>query len=310
MKILVTGATGFIGLEFLKRLPEAVTEIRVLSRDAGRADETLGHALSPTRLKKVRSYNWDAEGSVAPATALDGVDVVVHLAGENVGAGRWSEETKRRILTSRELGTRNLVQGLNRLARPPIFVSASAIGIYGDAGETFLTETSPRGAGFLADVCATWEREASAAKAKRLVIARFGIILGPGGGALGKLLPLFRAGIGGRIADGQQWMSWIHRDDVLSFLLRAIADPAIDGVYNLVAPEPVRNDAFAHTLGHVLHRPAILPVPAIALKLALGEMAEQTILTSQRVSAEKLSATGFAFAYPMLEGALRQIATP
>jgi uncharacterized protein (TIGR01777 family) len=310
MKVLLTGATGFLGLELIKRLPEAVTEIRVLSRDAGRADETLTRALSPTRFKKCRSFNWDAEGSVAPATALEDIDVVIHLAGENVGAGRWSDETKRRIRSSRELGTRNLVQGLNLLSRPPVLISASAIGIYGNAGETVLTETSPAGPGFLAEICRIWEFEAAAAKVARLVTPRFGVVLGPDGGAMAKLLPLFRAGIGGRIGDGKQWMSWIHRDDVLTFLLSAMTDPKISGVYNVVAPEPVRNETFAHTLGHVLHRPSLLAVPAVAVKLALGEMAEETVLTSQRISAEKLAASGIPFAYPSLEGALQQITAP
>lgn len=310
MKILLTGATGFIGLELLRRLPEAVTEIRVLSRDAGRADATLTKQLSPARIAKLRTYGWDAENEVAPATALEGIDVVVHLAGENVGAGRWTDETKRRILASREFGTRNLVAGLNRLGTPPVLISASAVGIYGDSGDTVLSETSPPGTGFLAEVCAVWEAEARKAKVSRLVIPRLGVVLADGGGALAKLLPIFRAGIGGRVGDGKQWMAWIHRDDVVGFLLRALTDPKIEGVYNLVAPEPVRNAEFAHTLGHVLHRPSLLPVPAIALKLALGEMADQTILASQRVSAEKLGSIGFAYAHPKLEGALRQIAAP
>ena len=309
MKIAITGATGFIGTELLRHLPDAVTEIRVLSRDAARADEMLTKVLSPLRRLKTQAYAWDAEREVAPATALDDIDAVIHLAGENVGAGRWSDETKRRIMASRELGTRNLVAGLNRLARPPVFISMSAIGYYGDARETLLDEKSPKGAGFLAEVCETWEREAHLAKTSRTVIPRLGVVLGPGGGALGKLLPLFRAGIGGRIGDGQQWMSWIHRDDVVKFLISVLTDSKYSGLYNLVASEPVRNETFVHTLAHVLHRPALIPVPAIVLKVALGEMAEQTILTSQRVSAEKLGNAGFSFTYPKLEGALRQIAT-
>ena len=244
MKVLITGATGFIGLELLRRLPEVVSEIHVLSREAARADETFARVLSPHRREKIRSFSWDAERSVAPATACDGVDAVIHLAGENIGAGRWSKETKRRIMSSRELGTRNLVQGLNRLSRPPVFISISATGIYGNAGDTVLTEESPRGVGFLADVCATWEKEAMAANVSRRVIPRLGVVLAPGGGALAKLLPVFRAGIGGRVGDGRQWMSWVHRDDVVGFLIQAMTDPKIDGVYNLVAPEPVRNETF------------------------------------------------------------------
>jgi uncharacterized protein (TIGR01777 family) len=256
----------------------------------------------------VKIFGWDSEKEVAPATALEGTDVVIHLAGENVGAGRWTEETKRRILSSRELGTRNLVEGLNRLKKPPVFISASAVGIYGDGGDAVLTENSPKGAGFLADVCAAWEAEALRAKASRIVIPRLGVVLGDGGGALSKLLPVFRAGLGGRVGDGTQWMAWVHRDDVLGFLLLAMNDSKIQGVYNIVAPNPVRNSEFSRALGHVLHRPSLLPVPAIALRLALGEMADQTVLVSQRVSAGRLASSGYSFQHPSIEDALRQIA--
>jgi uncharacterized protein (TIGR01777 family) len=299
MKILITGATGFIGLELTRRLSEAGNDLRVLSRNPAHAPKLPG----------VRGFAWNPETSVAPATALEGVDVVYHLAGENVGAGRWSDETKRRIVASRELGTRNLVAGINLLARKPVFISASAVGFYGNSGDTLLSEESPEGPGFLAHVCEVWEHEARQAKVSRLVTPRFGVVLGSGGGAMAKLLPVFRAGVGGRVGDGKQWMSWIHREDVVSFLVQAATDSKISGIYNLVGPEPARNETFAHALGHVLHRPSLLPVPAIALKLALGEMAEETILASQRVSSAKLAATGFIFRYPTLEGALQQIVT-
>lgn len=296
MKILVTGATGFIGQALLSHLPPEVTEVRVLSRNPKRT--------------KLKALAWDPEKEVAPATALEGIDVVIHLAGENVGAGRWTEETKRRILASRELGTRNLVEGLNRLPRPPVLISTSAVGFYGNSGDTLLTEDRPAGEGFLAHVCQVWEAEARKAKVSRLVIARLGVVLGPGGGAIAKLLPVFKAGFGGRIGDGQQWMSWVHLEDVVAFFVRAMTDEKVKGVYNLVAPSPVKNAKFAETLGHVLHRPSLLPVPAVALKLALGEMAEETLLASQRVSSEKLLREGFTFAQPELEGALRQITAP
>jgi uncharacterized protein (TIGR01777 family) len=296
MKILVTGATGFIGQALLRKLPPEVTEIRVLSRDPERT--------------KLGAFVWDAENEVAPATALGGIDVVIHLAGENVGAGRWNDETKRRILASRERGTRNLVEGLNRLPRPPVLISTSAVGFYGNAGDALLTEDRPAGQGFLAHVCEVWEAEARKANVARLVIPRLGVVLGPGGGAIAKLLPVFKSGLGGRIGDGEQWMSWIHIDDVVAFLLRAIRDEEMKGIYNLVAPTPVKNAEFAETLGHVLHRPSLLPVPAAVLKLALGEMAEETLLASQRVSAAKLLREDFTFAWLELEGALRQITAP
>ncbi|MBS1962210.1 MAG: TIGR01777 family oxidoreductase [Bdellovibrionales bacterium] len=310
MKTLVTGATGFIGIELLKRFSREANEIRILTRNVDRATESLGRHLSSMEVTRVRTFEWDSNRSVAPATALEGVDTVFHLAGENIGGGRWTEERKRRIRESREIGTRNLVAGLNRMASPPVFISASAIGFYGDAGDRKLDESSPKGEGFLADVCEVWETEARKARTSRLVLPRFGIVLGRGGGALEKLLPLFRTGLGGKNGNGKQWMSWIHVDDLVAFLVRAATDPKVEGVHNLVSSNPVRNSDFAKALGDAVHRPALLPTPAFALRVALGQMAEETILASQRVAPQKLTAEFFSYAYPDLEGALRQIAAP
>ncbi len=307
MKIVITGATGFIGTEFIRSLPDSVSSVAILGRNGPRAKAHFERVLSPLRANKLKAYSWSAETSVAPATALDGADFVFHLAGENVGAGRWSSEIKRRILDSRKLGTRNLVTGLNKLSRPPALLSASAVGFYGNTGDTSLTEESPQGDGFLAEVCGIWESEARKANVSRLITPRLAVVLGPDGGALEKILPLFRAGVGGRIGDGKQWMSWIHRDDVIGFFLRALMDENVKGIYNLGSPEPIRNSRFAQVLGQVLHRPSVLPTPAFALRLAFGEMADQTILSSQRVVPAHLEALGFTFQYPNLEGALRQI---
>lgn len=304
MRILLTGATGFIGLELLRNLPNNIEGVSVLSRNQAGAESRL------RGISKTRCFKWNAENEVAPAAALEGIDVVVHLAGENIGAGRWSKNVKNEILDSRVLGTRNLVAGIARMAKPPVLISASAIGFYGDSGDTPLTEESPNGTGFLAEVCEAWEHEARKAVVSRLVIPRFGVVFGKGGGALSKLLPLFKAGLGGRSGNGRQWMGWIHRDDLVAFLLQAVSDPRVSGTYNLVAPEAVQNREFVQTLGRVLHRPALFPVPTFALKLALGEMAEQTILSSQRVKPGRLENLGYSFRFPKLEGALRQIAAP
>ncbi len=304
MKIVITGATGFIGSEIVRYLaaPGRGHEVRVLTRNPASARAHFAG------LPSVNAFEWDAEKSVAPATALEGSDVVIHLAGENVGEGRWSAETKRRILDSRQLGTRNLVEGLNALSNPPWLISTSATGYYGTRGDEVLTEESARGTGFLSDVCQSWEDEARKLKTPKLTILRFGVVLSPGGGALGKLLPIFKAGVGGRIGDGKHWMPWIDRRDLISLLLSAAATPEkFRGVFNAVAPEAVTNAKFTEVLGSVLHRPTVLPVPAFALKFALGEMAEETILSSQRVTPARLLAQGYRFEHPTLRESLASL---
>ncbi len=271
MRALVTGATGFVGSRLVPRIAEPV----FLSRDPQRAREKFARATP---------HYWDPLAAAPPADAFAGVDAIFHLAGESVGEGRWSAAKKQRIRDSRILGTRHLVEGLAALEqRPRVLVAASAIGYYGSRGDETLDESSPPGNDFLARVCCDWEAEARAAEklGVRVVCARFGIVLGQGG-ALAKMLLPFKLGLGGRLGDGRQWMSWVHIDDVVGILLAAAGEEQYRGPVNTVAPEPVTNREFTRVLASVLHRPAIFPVPALALRLAVGEFSE-VLLGSQRV---------------------------
>jgi hypothetical protein len=255
----------------------------------------------------VRLSVWDPEQGEPPVDALRDSDAVVHLAGENV-AQRWTAGAKRRIRQSRELGTRRLVCALARLPRrPSALVCASAIGYYGSRGEETLIESSAPGAGFLSEVCTAWEREAVAAEALgiRVVRVRIGILLDPQGGALQRMLPPFRLGAGGRLGDGRQWMSWIHRDD-LAGLFRFAVEKPIRGPLNAVAPNPAANAAFTRELARALHRPAIFPVPKFALRFMFGEMSE-VLLASQRVAPKAATAAGFVFRFPALGPALADL---
>ncbi|MSP63081.1 MAG: TIGR01777 family protein [Myxococcales bacterium] len=297
MRSLVTGATGFLGRRLVAALPGPV---RVLSRDPAHAQKLLGDAVEP--------FAWIPEAGPPPAAALDGVEVIFHLAGESV-AGRWSKAKRESIRESRVRGTRNLVAAAGALSdRPRVLVSASAVGVYGPRGEEILDESTPVGPDddFLASVCRSWEEEAGRARTfgLRVVTPRIGIVLGPGGGALAKMLTPFRLGLGGRLGSGQQWMPWVHLDDVVGLLLHAAAKSEIDGPLNAVAPEPARNVEFTRALAKVLGRPAFLPAPAFALRLAIGEFAN-AILGSQRVVPRVAESTGYRFAHPILDEALR-----
>lgn len=293
MQYVLTGATGFIGRALRRRLTAEGDQWRLLTRrPSGAADEIA----------------WNPLSEAAPREALEGADVVVHLAGESV-AQRWSGEVKRRIRDSRVLGTRNLVAGLAELERrPKALVCASATGYYGDRGDEELVETSGPGTGFLAEACVEWEREAHAAEwlGMRVVRVRTGVALGQGGGALAKMLPPFKMGAGGRLGDGRQWMSWIHLDDLVSLFLWASRTDAVSGAVNGTAPNPVRNDEFTRVLAATLHRPALFPVPGLALRALYGEMAE-ILLDSQRVLPDVALEGGFEFRYPSLGGALAQL---
>jgi uncharacterized protein len=293
VQALVTGATGLIGRRLVEHLPSTV----VLTRDPARAQAAL---------PQVRAYAWSPAGGAPPAEALRGIDVVFNLAGEPVGEGRWTTEKKRRIRDSRVLGTRHLVAGLaSNRERPRVLVSASAVGYYGDRGDEDLDEASAAGRGFLAEVCQEWEHEAQAAEALgiRVVRARMGVVLAADGGALARMLPLFRAFVGGRLGSGQQWLPWIHIDDAVGILLHAAREEAMRGALNVVGPAPVRNAELAQALGHALGRPALLPVPGLALRMALGEMSE--ILTaSQRAWPRVALRTGYAFRRASLAEAL------
>jgi len=294
MRVLITGATGFIGQELVKRLERPI----VLSRSPESARAKLGD---------VTAFGWNADQDPPPPEAFEGVDAIVHLAGEPVAEGRWNPEKKRRIRDSRRLGTRNLVRGIESLAvRPRVLVSASAVGWYGARGDEVLTEQSAPGDDFLADVCREWEAESHRARdlGLRAVNPRIGIVLGKGGGAMEKMLTPFKLGVGGRLSHGNQWMPWVHVDDVVGLILFALAQEKLDSPVNATAPEPVTNREFTRTLGHVLHRPTILPAPAFALRLAVGEFAE-ILLASQKVIPRAALDAGYTFKYPQLEAALR-----
>lgn len=275
MNIAVTGASGFIGKALAARLVAA------------------GHSVQPVSLR---------QGPIMPLS-----DAVVHLAGEPVGQ-RWTAEAKRKILRSRAEGTRKLVEALGRLSpRPATLISASAIGVYGTRGDKFLAEDSAPGSGFLADVCVVWERTAGIANALgiRVVILRMGIVLGHRG-ALGRMLPIFKLGAGGRLGSGRQWMSWIHIDDLTALIEFALGPRRLRGPVNATSPNPVTNAEFTRTLASTLHRPSFATVPEFALKLMLGEMAS-VLLDSQRVLPKAALAAGFEFRYPDLRPALEDL---
>ena len=288
MKILVSGSHGLVGKALL----------RSLTID--------GHDV--VRLE--RGVQWHPDRGTMDANQLQGFDAVVHLAGESIASGRWTDEKKRAIRDSRVNGTALLSTTLAQLSQPPaLFLSASAIGYYGDRDGELLTESSPPGKDFLAGVCVEWENatQPAAEKGIRTVLARFGIILDAHEGALAKMLTPFRMGIGGRIGDGKQWMSWVALDDVINGLKFVIPNQTIDGPVNYVAPNPVTNAEFTKTLGRVLSRPTLFPIPEFGARLAFGEMADALLLSSQRVVPTVLNENGFQFTRPTLEDALRSI---
>lgn len=295
MRILVSGSHGLVGKALITALTRDGHEIVRLVR---------GKPSGATEIE------WHPNEDRLEASALEGIDAVVHLAGESIASGRWTDEKKRAIRDSRVKGTSLLSKALARLSRSPsIFLSASAIGYYGDRGDEVLTEKSAPGKDFLASVCVEWENATRPAieKGIRTVHARFGIILDANEGALGKMLTPFRMGIGGRVGNGKQWMSWIAIEDVVNGLISLIGDKSVIGPVNFVAPNPVTNAEFTKTLGRVLSKPTLFPVPAFGARLAFGEMADALLLSSQRVQPNVLQQRGFGFAYPSLDAALRHI---
>lgn len=301
-RVVVTGATGTIGRAVCRALETRGDAVVALSRDARRAQEALGG--------KVDAHTWaDPAGQPPPLEALDGADSVIHLLGEPV-AQRWSETAKARIRASRVGATRMLVAALEDVpapARPGVFVSQSATGFYGPSDDRELDETAPAGRDYLAQVVREWEAEAARAEdLTRVVMTRTGVVLSASGGALEKMLPAFRLGIGGPVAGGRQYVPWIHLDDVVRALLFCVDQPALGGPVNVTAPAPVTNAELSRSLGRVLHRPAVLPVPAAALQVLYGEMAE-IVTTGQRVIPRRLREAGFDFGHPDLEPALRDV---
>lgn len=296
MKILVTGSTGLVGSALLPFLRSQGHEVFRLVR-------------SQAKVGPAEIY-WNPEQGIEDTSRLEGLDAVVHLAGENISEGRWTEEKKKRIRDSRVQGTRSLSDALARLERPPrTLVSASAIGYYGSRGDEMMREESAPGSDFLAEVCREWEAatEPAAQKDMRVVMLRFGVILTPKGGALSKMLAPFQFGVGGRLGSGRQYMSWITLDDVVGIINHALNDETLQGPVNVVAPNAVTNYEFTKTLGRVLSRPTIFPVPAFAIRLAFGEMGDAALLASTRVEPARLKESGYAFQHPELEGALRSM---
>jgi uncharacterized protein (TIGR01777 family) len=304
MRVVITGATGMIGLALADALRDRGDSVVALSRDQQRGQRVLGDA--------AEVHAWPhPNDEPPPAAALSGADAIVHLLGEPV-AQRWTEESKRRIKKSRVNGTRSLVAGLSSLAqadRPRVLVSQSATGYYGPRGDATLDEHASPGTDFLAEGVVAWEREALVANSlMRVAMTRTGVVLSPSGGALAKMLPFFRLGIGGPVAGGHQYVSWVHLDDVVGALLCCLGNELAAGPVNLTAPNPVDNAEFSHALGRALGRPAILPVPGFAIGLLYGEMA-QIVTTGQRVVPERLKQLGYEFHQPQIEPALRAVLT-
>jgi uncharacterized protein (TIGR01777 family) len=319
MRLAVTGATGLIGRRLVAALRARGDEVTALSRDPERALRTLAQATAARGVAapagstaagaaSIQAAMWEPAREPAPASALAGRDAVVHLAGEEI-AQRWSAAAKRAIFDSRVQGTRNLVRALASLPaaeRPATLLSGSAIGYYGARGGEPLDEEAPAGTGFLAQTCVAWEAAADAAAdlGLRVVRLRTGVVLDPAGGALAKLLPPFKLGVGGPVAGGRQYVSWVQLDDLVGIALAALGDERYRGAVNGTAPEPVRNAELARALGRALHRPALLPIPAFALKALYGEMA-QTVTTGARVVPARALMNGYEFRYSGIDSALR-----
>jgi uncharacterized protein (TIGR01777 family) len=293
LRVLVSGSSGLIGSALVPALRAGGHDVRRLVRDTVTAPDQIP---------------WNPAEPL-PAGSVSGFDAVIHLAGESI-ATRWTEAKKRRITESRVPATRHLANALTKAQqRPRVFICASAIGYYGDRGEESLREDSPSGDGFVGEVCRQWEAaaESAASAGIRVVQIRTGIVLSRQGGALAKMLPPFRMGLGGNIGNGRQWMSWIDLRDEVGAIRHLLATDSISGPVNMVSPNPVRNAEFTKTLASVLHRPAIFPMPAFAARLAFGQMADELLLASQRVQPIKLASSGYRFQHPDLRIALASI---
>lgn len=303
MKFLVSGATGLIGQKLCRRLQSEGHHVTILSRSLEKGQQ-LGF----------ETFVWQPEQEAPEPKAFADVDVVVHLAGEHIAAGRWTEEHKHRIRASRVLSTRNLVAGMQAAtSKTKTLLCASAIGFYGDRGEELLTEQARPGTGFLSDVCQQWEAEAATARALniRVVPARIGVVLAAPneGGALPQMLPAFKFGLGASLGSGTQWFPWVHVQDVVGILHHAIFNEAVSGPINTVAPNAVTNAQFTETLATVLHRPAFFAAPSFLLRLGLGEMAD-LLLGSAHVFPEVALTTGYSFRFPILKAALTDLLAP
>jgi uncharacterized protein len=303
VQVLLTGSSGLIGTSLVRRLREERISTILVHRRLPEDNVLRGN---------VSQEIWDpyAAAPVSDPQRFAGVTAAIHLSGANVAGQRWTASYKREIRESRVKPTHALAVMLSRLQpKPEVLVCASAIGIYGSRGDEALTEISPVGSGFLAEVCEAWEKAAEPAvdAGIRVVHLRFGVVLSPDGGALSKMLPIFRAGLGGQLGNGHQWVSWVTLTDVVRAIEFALQATKVSGAVNVVTPNPVTNAEFTRSLGRALHRPTLLPVPAVALRLAFGEMAEATVLTSARVMPARLDDAGFRFEFPDLAAGLQAI---
>jgi uncharacterized protein (TIGR01777 family) len=292
MRILITGSTGLVGTALQTSLRSQGHELLLASR---------------SEPKNAEQIQWTIEEGFSDPERLEGVDAVVHLAGESVSGLRWTDEKKKAIRDSRVLGTRNVVNALSKLKeRPKVLVAASAIGFYGERGDEELTESSAAGDTFLAEVSREWEGEARRAEDAgiRTVLLRTGIVLSKDGGALGTMLLPFKFGVGGVVGSGKQWMSWISMDDHIAVINYAIENENIRGAVNSVSPNPVTNEQFTKAMGDVLYRPTFIPLPEFVVSMALGEMGDALLLSSERVLPQRLLAAGFEFKYPEIRSAL------
>ncbi len=297
MQVLISGSSGMVGSALVPSLATAGHRVARLVRQG-------------TAAPGANDVPWDPAAEKIDETRLPGTEAVVHLAGENIAAGRWTEARKEAIRKSRVEGTLLLSRALARMKPPPkVLIAASAIGFYGDRGEEVLREVSPRGRGFLPAVCVAWESATEPAEKAgvRIVNLRFGIILSAKGGALAKMLLPFRLGAGGIIGSGRQYMSWVSIDDVVGAIEHALAHETLNGPVNVVAPAPATNHEFTKTLGKVLRRPTLFPMPGFAARLVFGEMADALLLASARVVPDRLRASGYSFRHPDLEPALRSL---
>jgi uncharacterized protein (TIGR01777 family) len=302
MKILITGATGFVGSALTKKLLSQGHEINILTRST----EKLASVFQNPH---VTAFEWKDTSTLPPRACIEGINGVINLMGENIAAKRWSKEQKKKLHTSRVESTLNLTTLLNQNLTAPLdfFISASAVGIYPVNLNDCLTEDARPGQNFLATLCKDWEAAAhTVQKVNRVVILRTGVVLEQYGGALAKMLPPFKLGLGGPIGDGNHFMSWIHLDDLVNLYSAAVNNKEMNGVYNATAPHPTDNFHFTKALGHALHRPTLVPVPATALKLAFGEMSS-VILDSQKIISKRLPEPHFGFQYETIEAAVNKI---
>jgi uncharacterized protein (TIGR01777 family) len=296
MKVVIAGGSGFLGGPIVRRLLTRGDDVAVLTRN-------------PRYVHAGRALQWDARSQGAWSDEAASADVVINLAGENIGEGRWTAERKKRMVSSRLDATGAIIEALRREpTRARTLISASAVGFYGNRGDELLDERSARGAGFLAELVERWEAAARQAESiTRLVILRFGVVLAADGGALKKMMLPFKLGVGGPVGNGKQWMSWVGRGDAVRFVEWAIDQPSARDIYNATSPQPIPNREFARALGRALHRPAVMPAPAFALRLMFGEMAEEVLLAGQRVVPVRASAEGFTFERSSIDAALAEL---